>query len=323
VNSIISANFSEPMAPATLTGMGVTTFSLSDVTNAGAPVNVPGTVAYFDNTATFDPTGLLTPGDNYTAKISTAATDRAGNHLVLQYTWDFKAATAALPKGPKPVFLGAAGNYVILAASMITDVPTSTVVGDVALSPAAASKITGFTSFTRVGTFWTSPEVVGKLYAANNDPPTPNDLTVAVNAMMTAYTNAATRPTPDFINFDTSMLGSSMNLTQPGLYNFNGNVTIPANLTIAGAADDVYIFQIAGKLTMAPLKTITLTGGVQSKNIFWQVADTVSIGDHAAFKGIVLAKTDIILDTAAATNGRLLAQTAVTIRMASVTQPAP
>ena len=62
--------------------------------------------------------------------------------------------------------------------------------------------------------------------------------------------------------------------------------------------------------------------GVQAKNIFWQVAQTVAIGTGSHFEGIVLCKTNISLGTKASINGRLLAQTAVTLIMSTVTAPA-
>ena len=68
---------------------------------------------------------------------------------------------------------------------------------------------------------------------------------------------------------------------------------------------------------------ITLTGGALAKNIFWQVAGAVSIGTTAHFEGIVLAKTMVAVKTGASVNGRLLAQTAVTLQMNTITQPAP
>ena len=77
-------------------------------------------------------------------------------------------------------------------------------------------------------------------------------------------------------------------------------------------------------LTAAPLRAamVTLTGGAQAKNVFWQVAGAVTIGTTAHFEGIVLAKTMIAVNTGASANGRLLAQTAVTLQKNAVTQPA-
>ena len=55
--------------------------------------------------------------------------------------------------------------------------------------------------------------------------------------------------------------------------------------------------------------------------MFWQVAGAVTIGTTAHFEGIVLAKTMIAVNTGASANGRLLAQTAVTLQQNAVTQP--
>ena len=52
------------------------------------------------------------------------------------------------------VNLGTAENYAVLAKSEISNVPTSKVTGDLGLSPAAASYITGF-ALTKSGVSWT------------------------------------------------------------------------------------------------------------------------------------------------------------------------
>src|SRR5580692_5759082 len=66
-----------------------------------------------------------------------------------------------------PVNLGTAGNYVILAKSAISNVPTSAVTGNIGISPAAATYITGFSPLTMDSTneFSISSQVVGKVYA--------------------------------------------------------------------------------------------------------------------------------------------------------------
>ena len=86
-------------------------------------------------------------------------------------------------------------------------------------------------------------------------------------------------------------------------------------------ANDVFIFQIAGTLTMSSAVKITLTGGAQAKNIFWQASGAVTLGTTSHFEGNVLGKTAINLQTGASVNGRLLAQTAITLQKNSVTKP--
>ncbi len=308
----ITATFSEAMAAATLTTGGTFT-----VARDGVPV--AGTVTYFDGTASFSAASELALDTTYTATISTAATDAGGASMAAAYTWSFKTdATAAL--GPAPVALGAAGAYVILAKTAVTNVPTSKVTGNVALSPAAASYITDL-GLTRVGAFWTTPQVVGRVFAADNDPPTPANLTTAVGSMETAYTDAASRPTPTFLNLDAGALGTTP--LAPGLYKWTSTVTVPTNIVLAGAANDVWIFQISGDLTMSADKSMTLSGGARAKNVYWQVAGQVELGTSAHAEGIVLSMTAIKLGTGASINGRLFAQTAVSIAGSTVTAPAP
>jgi ice-binding like protein len=230
-------------------------------------------------------------------------------------------------KGPAPVSLGPTGalsgasSYVILAKTGVSNVTGSTVTGDMGLSPAAASFITGF-SLIADGTnvFSTSSSVVGKVYAANYAVPSPTNLTTAIGSMETAYTDAAGRSTPDFLELGTGSIGG-LTLV-PGLYKWTSTVTIPTDVTIAGGANDVWIFQTSGDLSIAAAKKVTLSGGAQAKNIFWQVAGHATLGATSHFEGIILSKTAITLQTGATMKGRALAQTQVALDNNAITQPA-
>ena len=224
-------------------------------------------------------------------------------------------------RGPAPVNLGAAGNYVILAKSGVSTVPASAITGDIGLSPAAESFVTGF-SLTADGTnqFSTSPQVTGRVYAADKTAPTPSNLTTAVANMQTAYTDAAGRAA-DYTELGAGNIGGR-NLG-PATYKWGTGVLIPTNVTLTGGPNDVWIFQIAQDITVASGVKIILAGGALPKNIFWQSFGVVNLGTTAHFEGVVLSQTSINLDTGASANGRLLAQTAVTLDANAVTQPAP
>jgi hypothetical protein len=107
----------------------------------------------------------------------------------------------------------------------------------------------------------------------------------------------------------------------PGLYKWGTGVSITNDVTLNGGSNDVWIFQIAQGLTVASGKKVILSGGAQSKNIFWQVGSNAEIGTTAQFNGNILAKTAINLRTGASVNGRALAQTAVTLQSNVVTKP--
>ena len=107
----------------------------------------------------------------------------------------------------------------------------------------------------------------------------------------------------------------------PGVYKWGTGVLINSDVTLNGGPNDVFIFQIAKGITQASGTRITLSGGAQAKNIFWQACETVAIGTDAHFEGIILGKTNITLATNTSINGRLLAQTAVTLIMNTVVDP--
>jgi len=128
---------------------------------------------------------------------------------------------------------------------------------------------------------------------------------------MTAYTDAAGRPTPDHTELAAGNIGG---LTLPaGLYKWSNTVLIPIDVTLSGGANDTWIFQIAGGITQSSAAKVLLTGGALAKNVVWQVFGAVDIGTTARLEGVVLSQTSIVLRTGASANGRLLAQTAVTL----------
>jgi hypothetical protein len=221
--------------------------------------------------------------------------------------------------GPAPVVLGTAGDYVLLAQTAITNTGTSAITGNLGLSPAAASFITGFALNLPAGAaFATSAQVTGKVYAPGYAAPTPANLTTAIGDMQTAYTTAAGRTLPDHTELASGNIGG---LTLPaGLYKWSNTVLIPKSVTLKGGANDTWIFQIAGGVTQASATRVILTGGAQAKNIVWQVAGIVSLGTTAHMEGVVLSKTQITVNTGASVNGRLLAQTQITLAGNAIVQ---
>jgi hypothetical protein len=220
-----------------------------------------------------------------------------------------------------PVNLRTAGNYVILAKSGISTVPTSTVTGDIGVSPAAASLISGFSLIAdSTNVFSTSLQITGKAYAADYAAPTPSNLTTAIGDMLLAFADAAGRA-PTVTELGAGNIGGKT-LT-PGVYKWGTGLLIPTNVTLTGSATDVWIFQIAQNLTMSNATGVSLTGGAVAKNVFWQVAGLVDLGTTSHFEGVILTQTSINMQTGASINGRLMAQTAVTIASSTVVQPAP
>ncbi len=224
------------------------------------------------------------------------------------------ANIAAAQQGPAHVELGSAGTFAILSQSGITDVFASAILGNVGTSP-----ITGAALLLQCG------EVSGNVYTVDAAGPLPcavtdpTFLTSAVRDMGFAYDDAAGRVAPDFVELGAGEIGGRT--LAPGLYKWSSGVSINTDVTLSGTVNDVWIFQVAGTLNQANATRVTLTGGARSRNVFWQVAGAVTIGTTAHFSGVILGKTMIAANTGASVNGRLLAQTAVTLQMNTVTQP--
>jgi len=315
--TVVSASFSQPMNPATiistLPGM-LLTFTLKDRNGN----TVPGTVAMnsANTVATFTPSvSALSTDTTYTATVTTAAKNAGGNAMAIPVVWSFTTkAIAAVAQAP--VNLGTAGTFTLLSKTGITDVYASAITGDVGTSP-----ITGAAMLLTCG------EVAGNIYVVDAAGPLPcaiNDattLTSAIGDMETAYTDAEGRTIPNFTELGAGEIGG-LTLV-PGLYKWGTDVLISTDVTLSGGPNDVWIFQVAGQLKQANATRVTLAGGALAKNIFWQVADSVSIGTTAHFEGVAMGKTLVAVKTGASANGRLLAQTAITLQMNAITRPAP
>ncbi|CAK8724525.1 Ice-binding protein [Candidatus Electrothrix aarhusensis] len=236
------------------------------------------------------------------------------NKLVMAALLGIFAAGVANASGPTPVDLGDAGTFAILSKTGITNVYRSEIVGDVGTSP-----ITG------AALLITCKEITGDVYTVDAAGPLPCSttdatfLTSAVGDMGSAYDDAAGRVLPDFTELGAGEIGG-MTLV-PGLYNWTSDLLISTDVTLSGGPNDVWILQVAGTLNQASNAKVILTGGALAKNIVWQVAGSVTLGTFSHFEGVVLGKTVIAVNTKASVNGRLLAQTAVTLQKNAITAP--
>lgn len=215
------------------------------------------------------------------------------------------------------VELGTAEAFAVLAGAAVTDVPVSTITGDVGVSPAAGSSITGLTC----------EEVDGTIYSVDDSGPVcrvtdPGLLTVARADQTIAYQDAAGRtPTTTYPDGD-DQLGGDQTLVA-GVYRFGSAPTanLVGNLTLDGDESSVWIFQATSDLVFASGSTVTLTGGAQACNVFWQVASSATLGTGSDLVGTVLADAGITARNRATIEGRLLAGTAVTLDMNTITRP--
>lgn len=313
INASASAVFSQAMDASTLNAV---TFTL---TSGPAMTPITGTVTYADSSVSFWPAAHLAMNTVYTATISTDVRSVPGVALEVKHVWSFTTGTTLAPG--LGVNLGSAANFVILSKTGISTVPASAITGNIGVSPAAATYITGFAlTADSSNVFSTSTQVVGKVYAANYAVPSPSKLTTAIHDVERAFTDAAGRA-PDVTELGAGNIGG-LTLV-PGVYKWSSGLLIPTNLTLNGSDTDVWVFEVAQNLNLSNGKRVVLAGGAKAKNVYWQVSGKVVLGTTSHLEGNVMSQTAISLATGASVNGRLLAQTAVTLDKATVTKPAP
>ncbi|MDI1321756.1 MAG: Ig-like domain-containing protein [Algoriphagus sp.] len=292
LNKVVKAIFSEPMNPATISGL---TFTLKQGANT-----VNGSVTYSGTTASFTPNNPLSPNLTYTATITTGAQNLAGTGLADDYVWTF---TTLAQQSANFVDLKTAGRFGIFAATGISNNAGFSVIRnlDVGITPGARSSVTGFPPATIVN---------GAIYAADDASPAgvAAMLIQAKKDLLEAYLFAegATSPAPATVAGDQG--GKTL---APGIYKSNTSLLIQAgDLTLDAQGDPnaVWIFQIGSSFTTVGGAggSIILSGGAKAENIFWQVGSSATIGDNTKFKGNVLALTSITMNSNAEIVGRML-----------------
>lgn len=247
-------------------------------------------------------------------------------------------ATGAVCAGASCVNLGTAGNYAILAEAGVTYTPeaivssTPKITGNIGISPAAASLITGFAlNLPAAGAYSTSTLVTGVIHAPGYAPPTPANLTLAIGAKLAAYQAAAGMATaggglaggsPGVACPSAVTPGALGGVTlTPGVYTCDVALSIGTGtaLTLSGAG--VYVIKTTQGLTQAANTQVTLTNGALPQNVFWQVAGVVTIEQGAHMEGVILSASNIALVTGATVKGRLYSATDIAMDNNTVTQP--
>lgn len=213
--------------------------------------------------------------------------------------------------------LRSTASFVVLAGSLISNVPTSAVTGDIGLSPAAGSFITGFGGTEITGTTYTA-DATGPAGSVTDA----TGLTAAKGDLTTAYNDAAGRTSTDIVLLAGNIGGLTLT---PGLYKSSGSLEISSgDLTFdaKGDASAVFIIQIASSLNTTSGRKVILSGGALASNIFWQVGTSATLGTTSVFKGTIMADQSISMNTGASIQGRLLARiAAVTIESSTIVNP--
>jgi hypothetical protein len=349
LNAAVNATFSKAMNPATVLAPG--TFALAVAGVGGA--SVPGTVTYdsLSDIATFTPLANLTASTQYTATITNAATDLAGNPLVAGAApnpWNFTTGSSLVALPPN---LGTSSTFgAIGGAAGLTNEGLNTIINGNIGTTGASTVVTGFND-EGVGCIYTETPlnvglVNGLIYTAA-PPPTPacssegTSTTAAIAAQAlsdatTAYNNLSPASRPGGTDPGAGQLGGLV--LAPGIYKAAGGsfMITGSDLTLDGQGDSssLFIFQMASTLTVgaagAP-RSVILTNGAQAQNVFWQVGSSATINGAGGgtMVGTIIASSGVTFSTMGnatitTLNGRALGLNAsVTMVNTVINVPAP
>ncbi|MET8144484.1 ice-binding family protein [Sphaerisporangium sp. NPDC005288] len=201
-----------------------------------------------------------------------------------------------------PVRLGEAADCAVLAGKAVTNTGMTLIVGDVNVSP--GTTVTGF-----------PPGMVrGSVDQDNAEARRERAAAIA------AYNDAAGRPPTATVP---QVIGDDAVMT-PGVYDTPSDAFILSGtlkLDAQGDPNAVFIFQASTLVTLR-VSNIDLLNGARTDNVIWQVGDSAFLGTLSTFRGNVLARNSVTVNSGAAMFGRALALNSVVQAAGTTSGPA-
>jgi len=234
-------------------------------------------------------TATLTAGPR---DVTATVRDAAGN-----------AATASqiliIEVNPDPVLLGSAATYSVLAGTNVVGVGTSSLSGDLGVSP--GTSVVGITSAMVGGTI----RAGGPLAAQ------------AQTDLMLAYNDVATR-TPSS-EFSGDQGGKTYH---EGIHHTAAAFALTGTLTLDAQGDPnaTFIIQVGAALNTTALSQVALVNGAQASHVYWAVLGAAGTGATSTFAGTIMATDAITLGAGTQLTGQALAHgTTVTLTSNTIT----
>ena len=185
-------------------------------------------------------------------------------------------------------------SFTVLGASTVTNTGSSTIVGNVGVSP--GTSVTGFPPGNVTG---------GTIQ--------PGTQAAAQSQLTTAITNLGS------LGAGTSLGANLAGLTlAPGVYTVAaGTTNLSGTLTLNGGgnANAAWVFQMPSTLITSPNSVVNVINTGSGAGVYWNVGSSATIDVNTTFLGNILASTSITMNTSATDLcGRALANTgAVTL----------
>jgi hypothetical protein len=250
---------------------------------------VAGAVTFdvVSQTATLTPSANLAANTTFTINVTTGARDLGGVPLAAPFHQTFTTGPCQGGGVATVALCPFIGNFSVLAGSTVTNTGSTTISGDVGVSPGSA--VTGFPPGLAGGVIHKADGAAAQAQAA----------------LTAGYLDAAGR------SGGTAVAGDLVGQTfTAGVYKSTSSLAISGDVTLdaQGNSAAVFIFQISSTLTTGSGSHVVLANGAKACNVFWQVGSSATLGTNSVFKGNILALTSITITTGVNLEGRALAR---------------
>lgn len=221
VNTRVTAVFSETMDPGSI---NYTSYTLKQGTTA-----VRGAVTYAGISATFTPSGNLSPNTKYTATITTDARDLAGNTMANPYVWTFTTGSTFDITAPTVVSTDPTNGAIGVAYSKVININFSEVMDPLSINTGTFTIKNGST--TVPGTVNYSGTSASFTPSADLAPNTKYTVTVTTGAKDLAGNALAA----DYVfSFTTTVPPDVTPPTVVSVNPYNTAINVPVNKVITG-----------------------------------------------------------------------------------------
>jgi hypothetical protein len=181
----------------------------------------------------------------------------------------------------------ATANFAVLGASTVTNVPTSTITGNVGVwSSGGANAITGFGAVANTNV--SNSQVSGTVDSGTAAP------MAAQGDASSAYTTLMGLSGTDLTG--QNLGGLTLNA---GVYNFSSSAQLTGTLTLnfGGASGETIVIDTVSSLTTAPGSSVVLEGWNPTDSVYWAVGSQATIDTTTSFEGNVIAYGEVVMNT--------------------------